>query len=221
MKLNLNSTLMKICLVSVLWLPLAVAAPAPAEPERQAEIDRTRARVERTISALEKQVALSRTLTEFVEEIGLFDNRIYGRIGGGSTLQKDKINELQSQISNKSSQLEMLKSTFGSDERTSGTLDDPGEAFDLMVEQLEQEIAGLSQELKQVQVPLEGGTELLDGSLLLNEALPPVEMLGEQAARQALEHQRKLLEELEREQQKLLKQRKVPSEGSGEKRKNQ
>ena len=221
MKLNLNSTLMKICLVSVLWLPLAVAAPAQSESERQAEIDSARARVQRTISALEKQVALSRTLTEFVEEIGLFDNRIYGKVGGGSTLQTDKINELQSQIANKSSQLEMLKSTLEDDERTSGTLDGPGEMYDLMVEQLEQDIAGLSQELKQVQVPLEGGTELLDGALLLNEVLPPVEMLGEQAARRALENQRKLLEELDREQQKLLKQPKVPSEGSGEKRKNQ
>jgi hypothetical protein len=111
-----------------------------------------------------------------------------------------------------------LQSTAG--RKVFGGQEGLGETYDLMVKQLEQEIAGLFQQLIQITLPLEGGTELLDGSFLLNEVLPPVEMLGEQAARQALELQCRQLEQLEREQQKLRKKMNTPVDSSGKKRKN-
>jgi hypothetical protein len=65
MKLNLHLILSGICLVSILWLPAAAAAPS--EAQRLAQIDSAKTRVERTISLLEEQVALARTMGEFVE----------------------------------------------------------------------------------------------------------------------------------------------------------
>ena len=218
MKLNFHLPLAGICLVSILWLPAAAAAPS--EAQQLAQIDSAKTRVERTISLLEEQVALARTMGEFVEEIGLFDNRIYGRVAEKGTLQEAEINSLNSQIEAKNSQLESLQSTAGIDRKVFGGQEGSGETYDLMVKQLEQEIADLFQQLIQIALPLEGGTELLDGSLLLNEVLPPVEMLGEQTARQALELQRRQLEQLEREQQKLRKKMSTPADNSGKKRKN-
>ena len=218
MKLNLHLILSGICLVSILWLPAAAAAPS--EAQQLAQIDSAKNRVERTISLLEEQVALSRTMGEFVEEIGLFDNRIYGRVAEKGTLQEAEINSLNSQIEAKNSQLESLQSTAGIDRKVFGDQEGSGETYDLMVKQLEQEIAGLCQHLIQITLPLEGGTELLDGSLLLNEVLPPVEMLDEQTAGRALELQRRQLEQLEREQQKLRKKINTPADSSGKQRKN-
>jgi len=217
MKLNFHLPLAGICLVSILWLP---AAAAPSEAQQLAQIDSAKNRVERTISLLEEQVALSRTMGEFVEEIGLFDNRIYGRVAEKGTLQEAEINSLNSQIEAKNSQLESLQSTAGIDRKVFGDQEGSGETYDLMVKQLEQEIAGLCQHLIQITLPLEGGTELLDGSLLLNEVLPPVEMLDEQTAGRALELQRRQLEQLEREQQKLRKKINTPADSSGKQRKN-
>ena len=218
MKLNLHLPLAGICLVSILWLPAAAAAPS--EAQRLAQIDSAKNRVERTISLLQEQVALARTMGEFVEEIGLFDNRIYGRVAEKGTLQEAEINSLNSQIEAKNSQLESLQSTAGIDRKVFGGQEGLGETYDLMVKQLEQEIADLFQQLIQIALPLEGGTELLDGSFLLNEVLPPVEMLGEQAARRALELQRRQLEQLEREEQKLRKKVNTPADNSGKQRKN-
>ena len=217
MKLNFHLPLAGICLVSILWLP---AAAAPSEAQQLAQIDSAKNRIERTISLLEEQVALSRTMGEFVEEIGLFDNRIYGRVAEKGTLQEAEINSLNSQIEAKNSQLESLQSTAGIDRKVFGDQEGSGETYDLMVKQLEQEIAGLCQHLIQITLPLEGGTELLDGSLLLNEVLPPVEMLDEQTAGRALELQRRQLEQLEREQQKLRKKINTPADSSGKQRKN-
>ena len=219
MKLNLHLPLAEIYLVLILGLPLASAAPS--EAGRPAEIDSAATRVKRTISLLEEQVNLARTMGEFVEEIGLFDNRIYGRVAEKGTLQEAKTNSLNSQIEAKNSQLEFLQSTAGIERKFQEDQEGTGETYDLMVRQLEQEIADLYHELNQIMPPpLEGGTELLDGSLLLNEVLPPVEMLGEQTALRALELQRKLLEQLEREQQKLRKKMNTSPDSSGEIRKN-
>ncbi len=219
MKLNLHLPLAEIYLVLILGLP--VAAAAPSEAGRPAEIERAKTRVKRTISLLEEQAALARTMGEFVEEIGLFDNRIYGRVAEKGTLQEAKINSLNSQIEAKNSQLEFLQSTAGIERKFLGDQEGPGETYDLMIKQLEQEIADLCNELNQIMLPpLEGGTELLDGSLLLNEVLPPVEMLGEHTARRALELQRKQLEQLEREQQKLRKKMNASPDSSGKKKEN-
>jgi len=230
MKLNLKLPLAEIYLMLLITLPAAIAAPP--EADKLAGIDSAAARVKRTISQLGEQITLSRKLTEFVEEIGLFDNRSYGRVAEKSTLQETKVNSLNSQIEAKTDQLNSARNNLepgappgkGIDGTFEGEgqegVDMPGADYDLMVKQLEDEIDVLSRELAQILLPLEGGTELLDGSVLLNEVLPPVEMLGEHAARQALEQQRKLLERLEREREKLEKESSVSPGNSGEKRKN-
>ena len=96
----------------------------------------------------------------------------------------------------------------------------PGPVYELMVKQLQEEISGLQQELDQIMLlPLEGGTELLDGSRLSDEHLPPVEMLDELAARNALEQQRNLLKKLEDKRQEILKLQKTDPQKSREKKK--
>ncbi|MBN2289011.1 MAG: hypothetical protein JXQ83_06725, partial [Candidatus Glassbacteria bacterium] len=174
MKINLNIPLAEIYLLSVLWLPSLAAAPAATE--QLARIDSARARVKNTISELEERVALTRSAGEFVEELGLFDNRVYGRVAERRTLQDDKVNTLNVQIENKSNMLEALKNTEGTysgGDKDLGILDgdrgsqDPPPAVDqgneTIVKQLEGEIADLNRELNQLILPLEGGTELLDG----------------------------------------------------------
>jgi hypothetical protein len=212
-----------VCLLSILWLSAAAASLSGAQ--RLTEIDSVKAELKRTITVLEEHVALSRSMGEFVAEIGLFDNRVYGRVSQKRTQQADEINTLNSQIEDKNSVLETAvgdlesikameeergEDNFGIEGREQTNV---AQEYELMVKQLEEEIADLQLELNSLLVPLEAGTELLDGSLLLNDILPPMEMLDEQSAELLLEQQRRLLEELEREEQKILKQRK-PSPGA-------
>ncbi|MEA2062112.1 MAG: hypothetical protein U9P14_00315 [Gemmatimonadota bacterium] len=219
-----------LIIVSCLVFPLSRTFAAGAPGDRLARIDSIRTLVKRSVSSLGQQAALARGMSEFAQEISLFDNRIYGRVKTGNAGQQEKLDQLNSQIETRSDELEFLNNTATvkvpapgreQDEVFEGMDDPDGLALENKdaIEQLEQEIEGLRHQLSEIIIlPLEGGTELLDGSRLLdNEALIQVEMLSELEARRALEQQVRLLEELDVEERELRSREKTPPEGSVDK----
>ena len=207
---------MRFIMLSV-YLSLTIAFCSEASPRedalsRLAGIAEKKAGAKQAVSRLEGQVRLTRSCEEFIEEVGLFDNRVYGKLD--SRDRQDKADELKSQIDEKNEWLEWMVNNIPSkDELGSWFSEERGQdpftdTYMLEIQRLESEISSLNGQfgILSLGVIFEGGTEVLDGSLWLGEG---DRLMGAEAAETVetrLDFYNDLLEKLEEEEKKVQKE---------------
>ena len=151
-------------------------------------LDKVRVELETKIAETEKRIDLSRSLGEFIDEVSLFDNQLYGRLGSGSSEQRRT--DVLNTIAEKNEQIDNIMKTSDSEGVTpprdgefDGTTDNGNSATD-MIQQLREEVANLNAELKLLDIPLLAGTEVMSADIWnaddeLAENINPVALDGE------------------------------------------
>ena len=145
-------------------------------------------------------------MNEFFDEMGLFDNQLYGRLHSKQSYQ-DKVKELETDIDYLNTHLVNLKNS-----EDNGHFSPEGvRNQQVEIELLETMINTMQNELDVVQVKglLEGGTELL-GVMNFDKGgqlCPGTDSLG--ASVDKVEYYLKILEALEEEEKKLEKEKKT------------
>lgn len=201
----MKNLIIDICLISLLVIN-SQANGADRVEKRSAEIALRKAEVQKVLGGIRERISLHLSVSEFFDEMGLFDNHLYGRLRSKENYQ-DNVNELKTNVDYLNTQLINLRNKpvdghFGPDiER------DPGAE----INHLETMINTMRNELDLLQAKslLEGGTEMLDGSRL--EKGESVGWLGSSlnSLLDRAEYYSKLLESLEKEQKKLEKEKKA------------
>ena len=201
----MRNTIVDICLVSLLAFSSQTSAGQKVE-SRMKEISKRKAEVQKVISELRGSVFLDRSVNEFFDEMGLFDNQLYGRLHSKENYQ-DKVKELETDIDYLNTHLVNLKNN-----EDNGHFSPEGvRNQQVEIELLETMINTMQNELDVVQVKglLEGGTELL-GVMNFDKGGqlgPGTDSLG--ASVDKVEYYLKILEALEEEEKKLEKEKKT------------
>jgi len=199
-----------LCLLFITAIP-ALASPGEEMPSRMTELARRKEQVNKEISTLKGKIALSRSFGEFIEEVELFDNRIYGKAASHGA--EEKVTRLETEIANKNARLEWLLnnytppvSEFGQngqrDNKEEPLLGDP---YILEVDKLENEISSLEAELVSTNAGMsyDCSTELMDGSLWQGDEERLQGLNAGMSYQERLESFKELLKKLEKEEKAL------------------
>ncbi|HUU29411.1 MAG TPA: hypothetical protein VM123_16535 [archaeon] len=145
---------------------------------RLARIAQKKAGVEQKAAELRGRIALTRSLGEFIEEVELFDNRIYGKLTGRNN--QEKADELEAQLETSNARLTWMLNNAPSRTEDEKPVFDGGneniltqdyENYLNEIQRLEGEISSMQAELGSLTfaTTFKGGTEVMDGSLWLEE----------------------------------------------------
>lgn len=201
----MKSIIIDICLSSLLALNLQASAGEKVE-SRMTEIAKKKAEVRKVLGEIRGRVLLDRSANEFFDEMGLFDNQLYGRLR--SQNHESRMNEIKTNIETMNNQLqETLGRQTGITDGEEGTTFSNDETFSRQVQQLESQIDCLKGELGVLQAVslLNGGTELLEGSNFDRDEQPGRVAVSFKSLSDSLEYYLKILESLEQEEKKLEK----------------
>jgi hypothetical protein len=198
----MRNIVINICLVSLLAFSSKTSAGQEIEG-RVKEISKRKAEVQKVLSELRGRVFLDRSVYEFFDEMGLFDNQLYGRLHSKENYQ-DKVKELETDIDYLNTHLVNLRNNqnngqFGPDVERNQQAEI--NLLETMINTMHKEL-----DLFQVKGLLEGGTELL-GVLNFDKD----EQLGRRTDSfsdpiDRIEYYLKVLEALEEEEKKLEKE---------------
>ncbi len=199
-----------LCLVFITAIP-ALASPREEKPSGMTELARRKAQVNKEISTLKGKIALRRSFGEFIEEVELFDNRIYGK--AASRGAEEKITRLETEIADKNARLEWLLNNYPtspSELEKPGQRDDNenpllGNQYVLEVNKLENEISTLEAQLGSTNTgkSFEYGTELMDGSPWQGDGERLKGLNAGMSDQERLESFQELLKKLEKEEKAL------------------
>ena len=149
-------------------------------------LDKVRVELETKIAETERRIDLGRSLGEFIDEVSLFDNQLYGRLGSGSSEQRRT--EVLNTIAETNAQIDKILSSNKEgtippgDGMTTGDIIDRGDAQ--MIQELREEVANLNAELKLLEIPLIAGTDVMSTDIWniddeLTENINPVSLDGQ------------------------------------------
>lgn len=199
----MKKTIINICLVSMLALVSQAGAGQKIASSKEGLSGR-RVEVQKMLGEIREQVLLERSVHEFFNEMGLFDNQLYGRLHGRESY-KGKADELKTNIDYLDNQLTSLKNS--QDDGQFGPSDTEG-SRSAQISQLETTISTMRTELDLFQVMslLEGGTEVIGGASLDKHGQfgPAPDSFTDPLEK--LEYYLKLLESLEQEEKKAEKE---------------
>ncbi len=201
----MKNLIIGICLISFLAVN-SQANGAERVEKRSVEIALRKAEVQKVLGEIRERISLHRSVNEFFDGMGLFDNHLYGRLRSKENYQ-EKANELKTDIDYMNTHLIDLRDKQGNGQFGP----DPERNPEAEINHLETMINTMRNELDLFQAKslLEGGTEMLDGSRL--EKGESVGWLGSSlnSLLDRAEYYSKLLESLEEEQKKLEKEKKA------------
>ena len=217
----MRNPIIEISLISILVLSARVPA-AETSGRKVLDLAREKARVEQVLGGLRQRAALGRSVSEFADELSLFDNQLYGRVRGTGESQS-RLVELKSDLESMNKELDRMNakspgdytegSYAGDGENTLQPQDD--QTLNSRIGLLEDAITTTNRELEILQensLP-EAGTELLDGA---------VWSAGDNLARDAasLEELVKIYEDYSGKLDKLIGEGAAKPAGSGKEKKS-
>ena len=199
----MKKIIIDICLVSILILVSQAGAEQKIASGKEG-LSARKAEVQKVLGEIREQVLLERSVHEFFNEMGLFDDQLYGKIHGRESY-KEKASELKSNIDYLDNQLTSLKNS--QDNEQFGPSDTEG-SRSAQISQLETTIGTMRTELDLFQAMslLEGGTEVIGGASLDKHGQfgPAPDSFTDPLEK--LEYYLKLLESLEKEEKKAEKE---------------
>ena len=201
----MRNIIIGICLVALLVFSSQAIAGQKAE-NRMKEIAKRKAGVRKVLGELRGRVSLDRSVHEFFDEMGLFDNRLYGRLHSKENC-RDRVKELKTNIDYFNMQLTELRDSQDNGQSSPSTEGGTG----MGISQLESQINSMRGELGALQARslLEGGTELLDASNYDKDEQFGRSMDSFSDPVDRIEHCLKILESLEEEEKKLEEKKKA------------